>query len=158
MTLVLFKNVPLDTISGTMKELIRKMYKVNKDNNTSQCVHINVGSGKHLWSTNKYKRYEEYDLNKTLKALKQYTCTIWTIPFLQKIWIRTMGDNCAPFLEDLFLFWLKYKFMTNHNVAIFKERVSGLISNYIIYKECKCKTTYISAMHEIWLILEVMNI
>ncbi len=35
------------------------------------------------------------------------------------------------------------------NVAIFKEYVSGLINNYIICMECKCKTTYNSTMHEI---------
>ncbi len=35
------------------------------------------------------------------------------------------------------------------NVAMFKEHVSGLINNYIICMECKCKTTYSSNMHEI---------
>ncbi len=55
-----------------MKELIGKMYKVNKDNHTPDSVHVNVGSGKHFWSRNEYKSYKEYDLNKTLKALKLY--------------------------------------------------------------------------------------
>ncbi len=35
------------------------------------------------------------------------------------------------------------------NVAIFKEHVSGLINNYIICMEFKCKTTYSSTMHDI---------
>ncbi len=35
------------------------------------------------------------------------------------------------------------------NVASFKEHVSALINNYIIYIECKCKTTYSSTMQEI---------
>ncbi len=34
------------------------------------------------------------------------------------------------------------------NVTIFKDHVSGLINNYIICMECKCKT-YGSTMHEI---------
>ncbi len=35
------------------------------------------------------------------------------------------------------------------NVAIFKEFVSGLINNFIICTECKCKTRYRSTMCEI---------
>ncbi len=42
------------------------------------------------------------------------------------------------------------------NVAIFKEHVSGLINNYIICMECKCKTTYSSTMHEIIVNIKVL--
>ncbi len=42
------------------------------------------------------------------------------------------------------------------NIAIFKEHVSGLINNYTICMECKCKTTYSSTITKLEFTLEVI--
>ncbi len=115
----LYTNIPLDQIYQNLEELITKMFGVQGTKLASEIpdiVQVSVSRKKQFWSKKEYSSYKSYDLAKTLEALRVIIYNnhvkCGTYLFHQKQGIP-MGDNCSPFLADLYLSWLEYKYMMN---------------------------------------------
>ncbi len=115
----LYTNIPLDKIYQNLEELLTKMFGMDGTKLASHIpdlVQVCVSKKKQFWSKKSYNSYKTYDLTKTLEALKAilFNNYVKCGPYIfhQKQGIP-MGDNCSPFLADLFLSWLEYKYMMN---------------------------------------------
>ncbi len=133
----LYTNIPLDNIYENLEELITKMFGINGTKLASHIpdlVQVNVSKKKQFWSKKEYSSYKTYDLVKTLDALKEilYNNYVKCGPYIfhQKQGIP-MGDNCSPFLADLYLSWLEYKYMMN--LIKTNKKLAKQLSNNLRY-------------------------
>ena len=131
----LYTNLPLDHIYENLEELITKMFTSRNQDGTYESerldyVNVCVGRDKQFWSKKEYKGYKIYDLDKTLEAIKVilFNNYVRCGPYIfhQKKGIP-MGDNCSPFLADLYLSWLEFKFMKE--IMVSDKKLAKQLSN-----------------------------
>ena len=105
----LYTNIPHDSLKTNKKELIITKPLVSEGHN------IYCSRGKCCWSNER-----KYDINVDKSQLidminylvDNINVSVGNKIFCQRIGIP-MGTDCAPLLDDLYLFKLEYKFMKN---------------------------------------------